>query len=90
MTRPSMERPTLDGFRRDRALGEGEQSAGDAADGAGDREGEPVNALHVDADGFGAQAASRARRASRSRTARTGSGAAAARPDAASATASRK
>ena len=45
----------MHGLGRDRALGEGEQPAGDAADAAGDREGEPVHALDVDADRLGAQ-----------------------------------
>ena len=45
----------VDGLRRDRALGEGEQPAGDAADAAGNGKAEPVHALDVDADGLGAQ-----------------------------------
>ena len=44
-----------DGFGRDRALGEGEQAARHAADRAGNREGDPVHPLDVDADRFGPQ-----------------------------------
>ena len=69
----------VDGLRRDRALGEGEQPAGHAADRAGNGEAEPMHALDVDADGFGAQRANRAPPAWHSRTARTESAAAAAR-----------
>ena len=79
-----------DRFRRDRALGEGEDAAGDAAHSAGDGEAEPVHALDVDADGFGAQRRSRGRRASHSRTAQTGCAAAAVRRQRHSTSVSRK
>ena len=55
MTMPSIERETRDTSGRDRALGEGEQAAGDAAEQAGDGEADPVHALDVDADRFRAQ-----------------------------------
>ncbi len=44
-----------DGFRRDRALGKGENAAGNAANRSGDGEGEPMHALDVDADRLRAQ-----------------------------------
>ena len=50
-----MERADPGRLRRDRALGEGEQPAGDAADGTGNGKGEPVHALDVDADRLRAQ-----------------------------------
>ena len=56
---------------RDAALGEGVDGAGQARQRAGQHEGRPLEAAHVDADRLGAQAANRGRRARRSRTART-------------------
>ena len=55
MTRPSTDLRDAERLGRDRALGEGEQRAGQAGDRAGDDEGDPLQARHVDADRRGAQ-----------------------------------
>ena len=55
ITRPSMERPTAMVSGEIEPLAKANSAAGDAADRARDREAEPVHALDVDADRFGAQ-----------------------------------